>query len=393
MNIDKEIKALEPEIIELRRKFHMYPELGLQEFETAKAIEAYLSASGIETARCYNTGVVGLIHGGKPGRTVLLRSDMDALPITEQNNLPYKSRNQGVMHACGHDCHMAMLLVAAKILAAHRQELCGTVKLVFEPNEEEAGAARMVAEGVLENPRVDASFALHIWSQLENGLIGLTAGPTMAEMYNFRIMLKGKGGHTSAPQDSVDPIICAANIIQTVQTIQTREISPMDATAIMFGSIHGGTTTNIIPDTVELTGTLRYLYDGDDDKPQHPRKRFERIVNSVAEAHRIRVELEFTVSNYTVINDPKSVQFLKDRVLDPIVGQSRIVPYVSMGGEDFSEFTNRNAIPGALIFLGTGSREMGTDQPHHAPTFKIDERNLITGVNILVRTAMEFLTH
>lgn len=391
MTLREEIKAVEQEVIAVRRDFHMHPELGTQEFRTAQCVEEYLHALGIRTERLFHTGVVGYLEGGKPGKTLLLRADMDALPVEEINKIPYASQNKGIMHACGHDGHTAMLLGAAKILANHKEDLAGTIKFVFQPNEEEGGACHMVEEGVLENPKVDASLALHLWSQLPTGVVGLSAGPLMAEMYNFRIVLKGKSGHTSAPQEGIDPILCAANIIQSVQMIQSREIGPMEATCIVFGMVHGGTKSNIIPETVEMEGTLRYLYDGDENSPQQPRKRFERIVKAIAEAHRVKAEVTFTVSNYILLNDEKFVAFLKEKVLPGILPNDKVMPFMCMGGEDFSEFCSRNNVPGALIFLGIADPEKGSDKPHHSPDFNIDEDMLAVGVEAFVRTALEFL--
>ena len=389
--IRSEVEKLREEVVALRRDFHMHPELGTQEFRTAEKVEEYLHSVGIRTERMFKTGVVGYLEGAKPGKTLLLRADMDALPVQEINEFAYRSQNDGVMHACGHDGHTAMLLCAAKILAAHKDELCGRIKFVFQPNEEEGGAHQMVEEGVLENPKVDASFGFHLWSQLPAGTVGLKSGPVMAEMYNFRIRLTGKSGHTSAPQEGIDPILCAANIIQSVQLIQSREIGPMDATCIVFGKIHGGTKSNIIAGTVEMEGTLRYLYDGDDDGPQHPRKRFERIVHGICEAHRVTGEVTFEVSNYILINEESAVRFLSEKVFPKIVPSERIIPFTCMGGEDFSEFTNRNHVPGAFVFLGIADPGKGTDHPHHAPDFNIDESMLPVGVEAFVRIALEFL--
>lgn len=316
---------------------------------------------------------------------------MDALAVIEENDVEYKSQNQGVMHACGHDGHMAMLLVAAKILVKEKDNIHGRIKLVFQPNEEEDGASFMIDEGVLKNPDVDASFALHLWSPIESGKIGLKSGPVMAEMYNFKISLNGQGGHASAPHRCVDPIICAANIIQTSQIIQTREIDPMEDTVLMFGKVAGGTASNIIPETVEMEGCIRYLYDGSDEGPQHPRKRFERIFDGICEAHRVDGKIEFFPSNYIVLNDEDSVSFLKDKVIPKITSLDNIESYCCMGGEDFSEFTSHNDIPGALVFIGTGNPEKASDKPHHNPKFNIDEDTLLTGVKVHVITALEYL--
>lgn len=379
------------EVIQLRRHFHRHPELGFREYETSRFIQAYLRDLGLEPQVVAKTGVVALIRGKYPGKTLLLRSDMDALAVQEENDVEYASKNEGVMHACGHDGHMAMLLVAAKILCRRRDALHGTVKLVFQPNEEEEGARFMVAEGVLRDPDVDASFAVHLWSPIPSGYIGLQSGSVMAEMYNFRIILRGRGGHTSAPQDAIDPILCAASIIQTVQSIQTREIDPLQATVIMFGKIQGGTSSNIIADTVEMEGTLRYLYDGDDAGEQQPRKRFRRVVEGICAAYRVEVQLDFLPSSYTVQNDAASVEFLKREVLRDMLPADHILPYCCMGGEDFSEFINHNNIAGALTFIGTGNPAAGSDRPHHRSDFNIDEETLLTGVEMHVRTALAFL--
>lgn len=392
MDIKQEIQALEKDLIQLRREIHMHPELGLQEFQTSGLVEQYLKELGIHTKRVFNTGIVGIIEGKRPGKTILLRADLDALPVEEENDLPFKSQNKGVMHACGHDAHTAMLLVAAKILCAHRDKLCGTVKLVFEPNEEEAGAQKMIAEGVLTNPDVDASFALHVNNFLDVGTVGLNSGAMWAETDNFKITLKGKGGHTSEPHKAIDPIICASAIIQTAQVIQTREISPLDTTVIMFGSVHSGTTHNVIPETAELLGTLRYLYDGDDDAPQRPRKRLERIVQTVAETYHIEADIQFDVSSYVLINDHNFVNFLSESVIDKAIGKSNILPVVTLAGEDFCEFMNRSGIPGAMVFLGAGSEELGSLGALHSPRFQIDESCLKIGVELHVRTALEFLS-
>lgn len=395
MNISPEVLAAQDEVIALRRDFHMHPELGFSEYRTSEVVMEYLKNLGLEPKKIAGTGVVAIIKGNKAGagKTILLRADMDALPVQEENDVPYKSQNPGIMHACGHDGHTAMLLVAAKILMNHRDEFSGNIKLVFQPNEEESGAYRLIEEGVLENPKVDASFGIHLWTQVESGKIGLVVGPTMAEMYNFKIVLHGKGGHTSAPQQGIDPIICAANIIQTTQILQTREINPMEATVIMYGMVHGGTKTNIIPEEVVMEGSLRYLYDGKDDGPQHPRKRFERIVKGICDAHRIEGEITFEVSNYILSNDAETVKFLKDEVMPELVdgNMDLVIPYVCMGGEDFSEFSNHNNVPGAFIFVGNGDPAKGTDAAHHAPNFKLDEDTLVTGVQIHVSTALNFL--
>ena len=217
--IEQAVEEVKEEVVALRRDFHEHPELGTEEVRTSAIVEKYLNDLGIETVRMYNTGVVGCLEGGKPGKCLLLRADMDALPMQEENDVPYRSKVPGVMHACGHDGHTAMLLCAAKILAAHKDEFAGTVKFVFQPNEEEIGAAFLVKEGVLDHPPVDASFGMHLWSQVPTGHIGLAAGPVMSEMVTFDIILTGESVHSSDPSKGIDPILCAANIIQTVLSV------------------------------------------------------------------------------------------------------------------------------------------------------------------------------
>ena len=285
-NIRQRIAELNQELIDLRRDFHMYPELGFQEQRTAAVVETYLSNLGIRAERVSETGVVGLLKGAKPGPVLMLRADMDALPLAEENDLPYRSKSSGISHACGHDAHMAMLLVAARILSEHRELLAGTIKFVFQPDEEVAGAIRMIEDGILENPHVDAAVGMHIWTPLESGKISITPGAVMSSLDVFKITIHGKGGHTGSPESAVDPILAAANLIQTVQLIQTREISHLKSTIIMFGKISGGTKNNIIPEKVELEGSIRFLYEGGPDSVERPLERFCRVVRGVCETHR-----------------------------------------------------------------------------------------------------------
>ncbi len=389
--LKNEICSHYDEVVQLRRDFHRHPELGTKEHRTAAKVEEYLNGIGIPTHRVSGTGVVGLIRGAKPGKTILLRADMDALPVLEQTGLEFASENIGVMHACGHDGHIAMLMVAAKILKQHESELRGNVKLVFQPNEEEDGAKYLIEEGVLENPKVDTSFAVHLWSPIRSGIIGLSVGPVMAEMFIFKLTLIGRGGHSSAPHECKDPMPCAANIILSSQTIQTREISAFDPTAIAFGKVTSDGAYNVISSTVTMEGTLRYLYDGSDESPQHPKKRFNRLVNSICAAHEIEYNLEFIPSSYSVINHPDSVSFLKEKVIPHIVKTEHVQPYHCMAGEDFSEFTNRAGIPGAMVFIGTGNEFVGSNHPHHASNFTIDEKTLLQGISLHVFTALEYL--
>jgi len=386
MKVKKEIKNLHDRLIQLRRDFHKHPELGFEEHRTSEIIAKYLEECGFEVKRgLAKTGVVGLLKGNQPGPTLLLRSDMDALPIQEKNDVPFKSINDGKMHACGHDAHMAMLLIAAKILSNHRDDIKGNIKFVFQPNEEDAGAELMIEDGVLENPKVDAALGLHVWSQIKTGRIAVVDGPVMASSYYFKLTIKGKGGHGGAPHTSIDPIICAANLIQAVQSIQTREVDALKPTVITFGKIHCGTFNIIIPEKIELEGSIRCLHEDDEEV----RRRFEEITKNICAAFRTKYELEFKCGNRLLSNDYEMAEFVKsiaERVVNPenIIGSEIRM----MVGEDFAEFALK--APSAFYFVGTGNQEKGTDYPHHNPRFNIDEDALRIGVEMHVRTALEY---
>ncbi|MEA1948130.1 MAG: amidohydrolase [Thermodesulfobacteriota bacterium] len=386
--IKKRIGELKSELIQLRRDFHRHPELGFKEYRTADVIENYLWSLGLQTKRMTKTGVVALLKGTKPEPVLMLRSDMDALPITEETDVEYKSQNYGVMHACGHDAHMAMLLVAAKILSENKNDIAGIVKFVFQPNEEIAGAIHMIEDGVLENPKVDAAMGIHIWTPVESGKIAITPGPVMGGLDVFKVTIYGKGGHTGVPEDAVDPIITAANVIQTVQVIQTREISNLKSTIIMFGKIAGGTKSNIIPDKVELEGSIRFLYKAGPHSEEQPTERFKRIVQSICETHRCTCDIEITHENIPLINSGEMVKLARDTAKEVFGDEKKIVDNQSIASEDFSEFIER--VPGVFMFLGTGNEKKGTNLSHHNPCFNIDEDTLPYGVEIHVRGALNF---
>jgi amidohydrolase len=399
MEITKQVLELNDELIGLRRDLHRHPELGYEEFRTSQKVVEYLENAGLQVSRITKTGVVGLLSGKRPGRTVMLRADLDALPIQEENDIPYKSIHEGRMHACGHDGHTAMLMVAAKILARCRDKLKGNIKFVFQPNEESVGALAMIEEGVLESPKVDAGLGIHLWSTIESGKIAINPGPVMAGMDHFEIGIKGRGGHTSTPEHSVDPILTAAAVIQAVQAIQTREISVLQPTVIVFGKISGGTATNIIPDQVALAGTMRYLHDSDASR-EDLRERLERIVSGTCKTYRAEGKVSFLGGHPSLINDPALTDMVRT-VAAGVLSRNpdgsrlsggaakRFVSYVSMAGEDFSEFATR--VPAVFYFLGAGNPAKGACYPHHHPRFNIDEDVLATGVEMHVRTALQYL--
>jgi amidohydrolase len=321
-----------------------------------------------------------------------MRADMDALPIQEENEIPYKSVNDGVMHACGHDAHTAMLLVAAKIISAMAHRLPGNIKFVFQPNEENVGALAMIEEGLLENPRVDACLGLHIWTPLQPGQVGVADGPVMAGMEHFDLLVKGRGGHTATPQSAVDPILTAAAIIQGVQLIQTREIDVLkEPTIIMFGKIEGGSASNVIPDSVTLSGTMRYLFEGNAQSRDNPKKRFEQVVAGICATHRADYELSYLYGHPTLVNHPEMTELVRSVATGELKTAPEIVSFVTLAGEDFSEFAAR--VPGAFYFLGAGNPAKQTDFPHHHPRFNIDEDVLSVGVEMHVRAALNFFKH
>lgn len=388
-DIKSRIKNLKQEVVDLRRDFHMYPELGFQEFKSAEKVEAYLQNLGLKTNQVAKTGVTALLDSGQPGPCLMLRADMDALPVTEENLISYKSKNEGIMHACGHDAHMAMLLVAAKVLMENKTSLKGRIKFVFQPNEEIAGAFKMIEEGVLENPKVDAAAAIHIWSLIPSGRLSITPGVVMGGLDVFKMRIKGKGGHTGYPHEAVDPVITAANTIQSVQTVQTREMNAQQPVIIMFGKINGGKKANIIPDKVYLEGTIRFLHDARPDAENNPAKRFIRICKSVCKTHQCTCDIEIAHENIPLINDDHMVTLAKKTAAQVFDRTDMIDHAQYIASEDFSEFSTK--VPGVFIFLGCADQKKCTDFPHHNPKFNIDEDVLTNGVEMHVRTALNYL--
>jgi amidohydrolase len=384
--IKKAIASITEEVIAMRRDFHAHPELGFEEHRTAQKVEQYLQGLGITTNRVAKTGVVGMLEGAAKSPVLLLRADLDALPIEEDSSAPYCSVNPGVMHACGHDAHIAMLLGAAKVLSEMPENLAGSLKLIFQPNEENAGALQMIEEGVLDNPQVDAAMGLHVWTPLESGKIGVCAGAVMGGLDIFKITVKGLGGHTGYPETAIDPLIAAADIIMSAQRIQTREISLMKPTVIMFGRISGGTKANIIPDNVTMEGSIRTLY-AEKDKDS-PVIRLKNLVERVCALHGCESEVEWYRENIPLVNDPAMAQLAAAAALEVTGSQQQIINLACMASEDFSEFSAR--VPGVFVFLGTGNELKGSHYPHHNPCFDIDEETLPLGVEMFVRFALRF---
>ncbi|THB74972.1 MAG: amidohydrolase [Desulfobacteraceae bacterium] len=390
------VASWEQELKRLRRDFHQYPELGFQEFKTQEKILHYLSNHGIPAQKIAGTGVKAILQGtARPdpeknvpsSKTILLRSDMDALPVKEETGLAFQSTHDGIMHACGHDGHMAMLLKAAAVLSQLSDRFTGNVVLGFQPNEEDAGAYLMVEEGILENPGVDAAFGCHLWSGLDSGKIDITKGPVMAASHYFFLTIKGKGGHAGFAHTSVDPIFIAAQIIQSAQSIQTRQIDALHPAVIMFTAIEGGSTPTIIPGQVEIKGSIRFLY----DRGEEILEKFEHLVAGVCQTHGASFELSYKLGNHMLSNSDDMTRLAARSVLDMAGGQDRLVTGTrTMAGEDFSEFSRR--VPSAYAFVGSRNIEKNTHFPHHHPCFDIDEDVLMQGAELYIRVALSFLT-
>ncbi|MDZ7667202.1 MAG: amidohydrolase [Desulfotignum sp.] len=387
--IERQITDLEPEVIRLYRHFHQHPELGFKEFRTAEFIETYLADLGLDPFRSAGTGVAATLDSGNPGPTLMLRADMDALPITEDTGLAFASTTPGVMHACGHDAHMAMLLAAAKVLTDHRTAWKGKIKLVFQPNEEAAGAIYMIQEGIMEHPKVDAAMGIHIWSQIPSGQVGIASGTVMGGLDVFKLRITGRGGHTGYPHKAVDPVIAAAAVIQAVQAVQTREMDAREPVIIMFGRLNAGEKANIIPEQVDLEGTIRFLTALPEHSPDNPTQKFIRICQHICEAHRCTCAIDIDHENIPLVNDEHMVQIARRTAANVFGSPDAVVDSRYIASEDFSEFSSR--VPGVFIFLGCADPEKGTDISHHNPGFKIDESILQKGVALHVHGAVTYL--
>ncbi|WP_247231853.1 amidohydrolase [Telluribacter sp. SYSU D00476] len=402
--IDQKAKALESRVIEWRRDIHQHPELGNREFRTAEKVANHLRQLGIEVKTgVAHTGVVGILKGGKPGPVVALRADMDGLPVTERVDVPFKSRvtteyngqQTGVMHACGHDTHVAMLMGVAEVLASMKNELKGTIKFIFQPAEEGAptgeqgGAELMVKEGVLEHPKVDVIFGLHINSQTEVGTIRYRSGATMAAVDWLSIDVKGKQTHGAAPWSGVDPIVTSAQIITGLQTIVSRSLDITNAPAVItIGAIHGGIRQNIIPEEVKMIGTIRTL---DEDMHKQVHKRIRDVATNIAESAGAVADVKIETLYPVTYNDPQLTEEMVPS-LEALAGKSGvIVSPAQTGAEDFSFFQQK--VPGFFFFLGGMPKgKRGHEAaPHHTPDFYIDESGMVLGVRSLSRLAVDYM--
>jgi len=405
-DINLSADKIESKVIEWRRDFHQNPELGNNEVRTAEVIAKHLRSLGIEVKTGVGkTGVVGILRGGKPGRVVALRADMDGLPVKERVQIPFASKVKAqfngqevdVMHACGHDSHMAILMGVAQVLAAHKKDLSGTVKFIFQPAEEgppfgeEGGAELMVKEGVLENPKVDVIFGLHIDAQTEVGKITYRPGGTMASVNDMQIVVKGRQAHGASPWSSVDPIVVSAQIINNLQTIVSRNLNVTENAGIVtIGSIHGGVRSNIIPEQVEMMGTLRAL-SAEDEKMIIERVKQVAVKTAESAGAVAEVKIPYSVRYPVTFNDRE----LTERMLPTLqntAGKEKVVLVpADTGAEDFSFYQEK--VPGLFIFLG--GMPKGKDPKkvasHHTPDFFIDESGFILGVKAMANLTLDYL--
>jgi amidohydrolase len=369
-------------VLELRRTIHRHPELGFEELQTQALVERELDAIGIEHRRIAQTGVVGVIRGAKSGHVVALRADMDALPITEKSGEPFASEVAGKMHACGHDAHTAMLLGAARVLQGMRDELRGSVVLLFQPAEEGPGGAEpMIAQGALDDPQVEAVAMLHVDHRLNAGTIGITPGPVNASADEFYVTVQGRGGHGAYPHTAADAIPAAAAMVGALQTIASREIDPLKSVVVTIGTIGGGYRNNVIADEVKMSGTLRAH---DPEIRNGLEARVRRILDGVASAYGVRVQLEVNYGYPPVVNNVTLAEnFSRYMKTHAPLNVERPAP--TMGAEDFAYFAQR--VPGVHIRLGIRNEQTGAVHSGHSPEFKIDEAALPVGVQTLVAFA------
>lgn len=400
--LDALVKKLEPKTIAWRRDFHQHPELGNREFRTAKIVAEHLRSLGLEVKEGVGkTGVVGILKGGKPGPVVGLRADMDALPVAERVDLPFASKEKatyngqevGVMHACGHDTHVAMLMTAAEILSGMKNDLAGTVKFVFQPAEEgapageEGGAALMIKEGVLDNPKVDAMFGLHINAQTPVGQIKYREKGMMAESDWFSIKIKGRQSHGAQPWLGIDPVAIGAQIINSLQTIVSRQSDLTQNPVVISTTVFkGGVRENIIPEEATLSGTIRTLDKGMRDDVW---ARIERTAKNIAEASGATAEVTIEAKTGVTYNDPKLTQAMLPSLQKATNGNAQVMNAV-MGAEDFSFFSEK--IPSLYLYVGgmSANKDPKTTAAHHTPDFQIDESGMKTGVKTLVQLVLDY---
>ncbi|MFA4135524.1 MULTISPECIES: M20 family metallopeptidase [unclassified Brevibacillus] len=382
------LKEMEPQIISWRRHLHQHPELSFQEEKTPALIAEILRGLHFDEVRTGvgGRGVIGVLRGGRPGKVVALRADFDALPIQDQKDVPYKSTVPGVMHACGHDAHTSQLLGLASVLAAHREQFAGEIRFVFQHAEEEnpGGAIQMVQDGAVDG--VDAIFGVHLWSMFPVGKVFISAGPLMANTDDFSIEIKGKGGHGAVPEETVDSIVIGSQIVGHLQTIASRNVSPLESVVVTVGTFHGGDSTNIIADSCRLTGTVRSFLPDVRDRAE---QRLTEIAEGTAAMMGGSATVVYERGYPAVINHEKETAIAREAAIAAF-GAGRVESMKPlMGGEDFSYYLEK--VPGAYLFVGAGNPEKLATYPHHHPSFDIDEDAMLIAGELLGRTALHYL--
>jgi amidohydrolase len=378
----------EQDVIALRRDFHAHPELGFEEVRTAGIVAARLSALGLEVREgVAQTGVIAILRGALPGPCVLVRADMDALPVLEENEWEWKSSIAGKMHACGHDCHMATALTVARLLAQEKSTLRGTVKFMFQPAEEGLGGAeKMLKEGLLDDPTPDFALALHVWSALEAGKVAVKSGPVMACSDQFGAKILGKGGHGAIPQQTVDPITIAAQIILALQTTVSRNLDPLQPAVVTVGKVWAGSAFNVIPGEANLEGTVRSF---DESVRTMLERRCREIIEELPKAFGATGEFNYIRGYPATVNDPRICE-LVESAARKVVGEENVVPFEpTMGAEDMSLVLQK--VPGCYFFVGGRNAAMDAVYPHHHAKFNIDEQALGIGARVMVAAVKECL--
>ncbi|MBM3274482.1 MAG: amidohydrolase [Candidatus Sericytochromatia bacterium] len=387
-DLARQASACKEALIARRRDFHMWPELSFDEIRTAGIIAEELTQLGLEVATgVAHTGVVGLLRGGKPGPTILVRADMDALPVQERNTHEWISKVPGVMHACGHDAHSAILLAAARTLAGLREDLPGNVKFIFQPAEEDEGGAKLMIEaGCLDDPQVEAALGFHVWAELPVGVVGIRPGPITASADEVIVTVEGKGGHGADPHLSVDAMVVAAHILTAVQTVVSRNVDPLEPVVISFGKVESGHGHNVIAHEAVLSGTVRT--NSEAVRREIPGL-LARLCEGVAASYGATCRVEYRHQYPVTVNDDRMSDLVRDSAA-AVIGPDKVVEAEpTMGSEDIAYFFQR--VPGCYFFLGASNEAAGIDKPHHHPQFDIDEACLPIGLQIVVRSVLDYL--
>ncbi|HWR31295.1 MAG TPA: amidohydrolase [Negativicutes bacterium] len=388
MDMLREAERIKQDLVGLRRDLHMHPELSNEEFRTVGIVEDTLRSLGIATKRIAGTGLIGLLKGNGPGKTVALRADMDALPLADGKSVEYASQVPGKMHACGHDVHTAGLLGAAMLLSKHREQFAGNVKFLFQPAEETTGGALpMIEDGALANPKVDAVFGLHVMPQLKAGAIGISYGKAYAASDMFDVSIAGRASHGAAPHGGIDAIVVGAQVVTALQTFASRNVDPVDSAVVTVGKFTGGYQRNIIADKVELSGIIRTL---DPQTREFATIRVKEIIEGVARSLQAEAVVSFTPSYPSVINDKAMVDFVRG-VAEGVVGKENVVliEKPTMGVEDFAYYLQK--APGAFFQLGIGNEEKGIVHPLHSNLFDVDEAALPIAAAVHTGIVLGFL--